>query len=68
MTILFNQQAPAFDPDPALDEPDHTQPITIDSNDDFVVITQWDSADGGSHYLLIERRDMEKFIEALRRS
>lgn len=69
MTILFNQQAPEFDPDPALDEPDRAQPVVIDSGGDaFVVIMQQDAANEGMHYILIERQDLEEVIEMLLRS
>lgn len=65
MTILFNQQCPKFDRDPALEAHDRAQPLAIESSDHFVVLTQQDGGNNQTHCILIERRDVPALIAAL---
>lgn len=68
MTILFDQIIHEFDPDQRFAEYDRAQPVAVDPSNTFVVLTQWDSGGEFQHTLLVERRDVQALIEALRRS
>lgn len=67
MTILFDQQVPEFDDSDELRECDRAQPLVVEPCDHFVMLTQHDGGNDCTHYVLIERRDIEAFIEAIRR-
>ena len=68
MTILYNQVIHEFDPDPKLAEYDRAQPISVEPGGVFVVLTQVDSAGEYQNCILVERRDIQAFIEALQRA
>lgn len=66
MTIISKNPWVDFDPDPALDAPDRTQPITVDSGEDFIILCQCDGdPDNGPHTILVGRRDVQALITAL---
>lgn len=66
MTIISKSSWVDFDPDPALDAPDRAQPVTVDSGDSFVVLTQHDGHPNCGRYpILVERRDVQALIAAL---
>ena len=68
MTILFDTIIHEFDPDPKFAEYDRAQPVSVEPADTFVVLTQYDSGGEFQHTLLVERRDVQAFIEALQRA
>ena len=67
MTILYNEIIHEFDPSQELAECDRAQPLSVEPRDDFVWLTQWDKM-GEQHFIMVERRDKQAFIEALMRA
>ena len=65
MTILFDKIIHKYDENPLFDEPDYSQPLSVEPSDDFIVLTQWDGTGECQHCILVERRDKQAFIEAL---
>lgn len=66
MTIISKSDWVDFDPDPALNAPDRTQPITVDSGEDFIILCQCDGHPNCERYtILVERRDVQALIAAL---
>jgi len=68
MTILFDQIIHEYDENPLFDEPDYAQPLSVEPCDNFIVLIQWDGTGECLHYILVERRDKQAFIEALQRA
>lgn len=66
MTIISKNPWVDYDSDPVLDAPDRTQPVTVDSGQDFIILCQRDGdPDNGPHIILVERRDVQALIAAL---
>ena len=68
MTILINKSANEYDPNPLFDEPDYAQPLGVKPFGTFIVLTQWDGTGECQHCILVERRDIEELIGALRKA
>ena len=68
MTILFDKIIHEFDENPKFAERDRAQPLSVEPADDFIVLTQWDGNGEYQHCILVERRNIEELIEALRKA
>ena len=68
MTLLINQRVPPFDHAAELEAADRAQPISVESSEDFIILSQQDGTNEQTHCVLLEKRDIRALIEVLLRN